>query len=109
MGTLYGGGMVSQEGWDEVTASAERTAQDAVRRTVAELHTPIPVETVVRHGSPADEIVRRAAESGAGIIVMGSRGFGEMHAVLLGSVSERVLHTAHCPVLIARPAETHAT
>ena len=109
MGTLYGGGMVSQEGWDEVTASAERTAQDAVRRTVAELHTPIPVETVVRHGSSADEIVRRAAESGAGIIVMGSRGFGGMHAVLPGSVSERVLHTAHCPVLIARPAETHAT
>jgi len=43
------------------------------------------------------------------MIVMGSRGWGEMHAVLLGSVSERVLHTAHCPVLIARPAGTHAT
>ena len=43
------------------------------------------------------------------MIVMGSRGWGEMHAVLLGSVSERVLHTAHGPVLIARPAGTHAT
>jgi len=40
MGTVYGGGMVSQERWDEVTGAAERTAQDAVRRTVAQLHTP---------------------------------------------------------------------
>jgi nucleotide-binding universal stress UspA family protein len=109
VGTLFGGGALSQRSWDEVTATAERTAQDAVRRTVAGLSTPVPAETIVRHGSPADEIVRCAVERGAGIIVMGSRGWGEMHAVLLGSVSERVLHTAHCPVLIARSAGTHAT
>ncbi len=99
---LYGGDALSQETQDAMTAAAERAAQDALRRTVAELNTTAPVETVVRHGSPADEIVRRAAESGAGLIVMGSRGWGEMHAVLLGSVSERVLHTAPCPVLIVR-------
>ncbi len=99
---LYGGGALSQEAWDAMTTAAEAAAQDALRRTVAELNTTAPVETVVRHGSPADEIVRRAAESGAGLIVMGSRGWGEMHAVLLGSVSERVLHTAPCPVLIVR-------
>ena len=99
--------MLSQETQDAVTAAAEQTAQDALQRTVAELSTTAPVETAVRHGSPADEIVRCATESGAGLIVMGSRGWGEMHAVLLGSVSERVLHTAPCPVLIARPTGTH--
>ncbi len=98
-----GGNMLSQETWDGVTAAAERTAEDALRRTVAELHTTAPVETVVRRGSPADEIVRWATEGGVGLIVMGSRGGGEMHAVLLGSVSERVLHAAPCPVLIVRP------
>jgi len=98
-----GGNMLSQETWDGVTAAAERTAEDALRRTVAELHTTAPVETVVRRGSPADEIVRCAAEGGVGLIVMGSRGWGAMHAVLLGSVSERVLHAAPCPVLIVRP------
>jgi len=100
--------VLSQETVDAVTTVAERTAQDALQRTVAELNTTAPVDIAVRHGSPADEIVRCATESGAGLIVMGSRGWGEMHAVLLGSVSERVLHTARCPVLIARLTETRA-
>ncbi len=99
---MYGGGMLSQETLDAVTAAAEGTAQDALRRTVAALDTPVPVETAVRRGSPADEIVRCAEERGTGLIVMGSRGWGAMHAVLLGSVSERVLHNAPCPVLIVR-------
>jgi nucleotide-binding universal stress UspA family protein len=106
---MYGGGVLSQETYDAATAVAEQTAQDALQRTVEELNATVPVETAVRHGSPADEIVRCATESGVGLIVMGSRGWGEMHAVLLGSVSERVLHTAHCPVLIARPTGSHAT
>ncbi len=105
---MDGGSVLSQETQDAVTAAAERTAQEALRRTVAELKTTAPVETVVRHGSPADEIVRCATESGVGLIVMGSRGWGELHAVLLGSVSERVLHTALCPVLIARSTGTRA-
>jgi nucleotide-binding universal stress UspA family protein len=104
---ICGGGVLSQETYDAMIPSAEHTAQDALRRTEEELHSVVPVDTVVRRGSPADEIVRFATESGVGLIVMGSRDWGEMHAVLLGSVSERVLHTAHCPVLIARPGETH--
>ncbi len=100
------GDVLSRETQDAVTAAAERTAQDVLQRTVAELHTLAPVKTVVRRGSPADEIVCYATESGVGLIVLGSRGWGEMHAVLLGSVSERVLHTAPCPVLIARPTGT---
>ncbi|HEX6508212.1 MAG TPA: universal stress protein [Chloroflexota bacterium] len=100
--------LVSQEIWDDVAAAAEKTAQDAVQRTMQELNVTAPVETVVRYGAPADEIVRYAEEHNVGLITMGSRGWGEIHAVLLGSVSERVLHTAPCPVLIARPTGTRA-
>lgn len=105
---VYGGGL-SQETQDALTAAAERTAQEALQRTVAELHTTAPVETAVRRGSPADEIVHCAREGRVGLIVLGSRGWGQVHAVLLGSVSERVLHTAPCPVLIARPTGTQAS
>jgi nucleotide-binding universal stress UspA family protein len=103
------GGHPSQDIWEDLTASAKDTAQDAVKRTTEELNIMTPVEGVVRRGSPAHEIVRYAEEHDVGLIVMGSRGWGEMHAVLLGSVSERVLHAAHCPVLIARPVGAHST
>jgi len=63
------------------------------------------IETLIRPGSPADEIVDAAKELGADMIVIGSRGWGEIRSVLLGSVSERVLHLARCPVLIVRPTE----
>ncbi len=100
----YGGygGYFSQDVWDDLTTAAEKAAKDAAQRTTQELNRTTPVESVVRRGSPADEIVRYAEEHAVGLIVMGSRGWGEMHAVLLGSVSERVLHAAPCPVLVAR-------
>ncbi len=105
----FGGGVVSQEAWDEMTTAAERAAQEAMRRTVTELQTTVPIESMIRHGSPAAEIVRYTDKIGAGLIVMGSRGWGEMHAMLLGSTSKRVLHTASCPVLIVRSSETRPT
>jgi nucleotide-binding universal stress UspA family protein len=95
--------MFSQEQWDATAVAVVRTAEDAMQRTKEELHTTTPVDTLLRRGSPAEEIVRCAEERGATLLVMGSRGWGEMHAVLLGSVSECVLHTAPCPVLIVRP------
>ncbi|MGH2659421.1 MAG: universal stress protein [Actinomycetota bacterium] len=47
-------------------------------------------------------IVEAAKEHGAGLIVMGSRGLSEWEELFLGSVTDRVLHLAECPVLIVR-------
>lgn len=54
------------------------------------------------HGHAAEQIIRVAAEEEADLIVMGSRGLSEWKALLLGSVSDHVLHHAHCSVLIVR-------
>lgn len=55
-----------------------------------------------RLGSPADEIVDLADELDADLILVGSRGLGAVRRLVLGSVSEGVVHHAPCPVLVLR-------
>jgi nucleotide-binding universal stress UspA family protein len=54
------------------------------------------------HGHVGSRIVDAAADFGADVIVMGSRGLSDVAGMLLGSVSHKVLHLAKCPVLISR-------
>jgi nucleotide-binding universal stress UspA family protein len=53
-------------------------------------------------GDPAEEIVATANDFDTDLVVLGARGLGGMARVLLGSVSEKVLHHARCPVLIVK-------
>lgn len=81
---------------DEVQAVVERRTTEALDSVGAEY-------TARREtGHPVDVIVSVAARMRADLIVMGSRGLGGVQSFLLGSVSDRVLHHAHCPVLIVR-------
>jgi nucleotide-binding universal stress UspA family protein len=61
-----------------------------------------PCEVQVVTGDPADVIVHFAQERGADLIVMGSHGHTGLRHLLLGSVAEKVLRHAPCPVLIVR-------
>lgn len=58
---------------------------------------------VVASGSPAREIVKQAAELPADLVVIGTRGASGVERLLLGSVAERVLRTAPCPVMTVPP------
>jgi nucleotide-binding universal stress UspA family protein len=61
----------------------------------------------VVHGlnrEPADLIADAAKENEADVIVVGTRGHGRIAGVLLGSITQRLLHVAPCPVL-AVPAK----
>ena len=53
-------------------------------------------------GDPAAEIVRVAEAEGCDLIVVGSLGQGALKSLLLGSVSDHIVHHAHCPVLVIR-------
>lgn len=62
------------------------------------------VDTAMRRGRPATEIVAEADRLRSDLIVMGSRGRGQLATMLLGSVAAEVVDHAHAPVLVARGA-----
>lgn len=59
-------------------------------------------EQEVLQGRPVEAILEVARTRGVDLIVMGSRGLRPAGAMLLGSVSYGVIHSAGCPVLVAR-------
>jgi nucleotide-binding universal stress UspA family protein len=86
--------MVSVPGYVRMTGAAEESARDDLERVSARLG----AEPAFLHGDPARELARESEV--ADLLVVGSRGYGPLRAVLLGGVSGRVAHTAACPLLI---------
>ncbi len=69
-------------------------------RLAGELGPAVPVVTAIESGIPtAERIVQYADRHGVDLIVMGTHGRTGVSRVLLGSVAERVVRTASCPVL----------
>ena len=62
----------------------------------------VPMGMKIAVGKPAEEILRVAQEQGIDLIVMGRHGRTGLRHALLGSVSERVVRTAPCPVFTVR-------
>jgi nucleotide-binding universal stress UspA family protein len=62
----------------------------------------VAVDLRVVVGHPAEQIVREAEDTHADLIVMGRRGMTRATRWILGSVSERVLRYAHCPVTVVK-------
>jgi nucleotide-binding universal stress UspA family protein len=60
----------------------------------------VPCESTLLVGRPDSEIVAHADETHADLIVMGTHGHSRLSHVLLGSVAERVVQHARCPVLV---------
>lgn len=68
----------------------------------------VPTFVHVRVGKVADEIVQLAIEIGADLVVVGTHGRKGFERFLVGSVAERVVRYAPCPVLVVRPKDEHA-
>jgi nucleotide-binding universal stress UspA family protein len=95
---------------DEVRLPNLRELADSSLRRFEEEGAPGSFEHVAVHivvGDPAREIVALSAEIDADLIVVGSHSRRGLPRVLLGSVAEKVVRTAGCPVYVAR-AKAHA-
>jgi nucleotide-binding universal stress UspA family protein len=89
-------------GGRDAVEAAERHAVWADLEPVIAAAGDVPVHRIDRSGYPADELVEYATEVGAGLIVVGSRGRGDLAALVLGSTSHRVIHAAPCSVLVVK-------
>jgi nucleotide-binding universal stress UspA family protein len=63
----------------------------------------VPTRWIRRSGVPHKEIVAAAAGEKADYIVIGTHGYGGFSRFMLGSVADKVIRTAPCPVLVVRP------
>ena len=72
-------------------------------RTAAEGLGAPRVDTAKEAGEPTAEIVAFARERGVDLLVLGTHGRTGLEHALMGSIAERVVRKAHCPVLTVRP------
>jgi len=88
-----------------------RDASDEVKACFASAsggHDGVPLEVLVESGPPARQILARAKALAPDLMVIGTHGHGGFQHLVLGSVAEKVLRQAACPVLTV-PPRTRAT
>jgi nucleotide-binding universal stress UspA family protein len=87
----------------ELESKRRGELEKVLERAAAQLDEKITrVTRATPTGDPASAIVATAVAHDADLIVVGARGRGGMERLLLGSVSESVLHHARCPILIVK-------
>ncbi|MFG2071601.1 Nucleotide-binding universal stress protein, UspA family [Nonomuraea maritima] len=98
-------GMLNPATEEEAHAEAERHAKEGAELAAAAGLTDVTHRAVADNESIWKTIVDVADEIDASLIVTGSRGLAGVRSVLLGSVSNHVLHHAHRPTLIVPPSK----
>ena len=94
----YGGGLalVDANAFDALRAHEQLAAESLATARTAHC------EAVVLEGQPAEVLLGAATD--AELIVVGSRGLGGFKRLLIGSVSDQVVHHADCPVMVVHGA-----
>jgi nucleotide-binding universal stress UspA family protein len=91
----------SEDFIDQVRAQSKQSLDAFVAKNLAGL----PVETVFLEGRPFVEIIRFARENAVELIVIATHGRTGLTHALFGSVAERVVRKAPCPVLVVHREE----
>ena len=98
-----GDGFIPANVYDDIERSIRADAQKQLDKLVAKAKAAkVRVRGMLLDGTPADRIVRAARAHHADVIVIGTHGRTGLARVFLGSVAERVVGTASCPVLTVR-------
>ena len=93
----------------EYRKELRRSADDRFKDWLETARISAPIRHALGEGRPFVEIVKHAREHAADLIVMGTHGRGGMSHLLLGSVADKVIRTAPCPVMTVRADDHPAT
>ena len=101
---------VSAEYYNAMEEAGREQARKFVEQAETQIRALFPnaapdLTTGVIAGSPQRAIVEKAQEWGADLIVVGSHGYGFWARLMLGSVSNSIVHNATCSVLVVRTAK----
>jgi nucleotide-binding universal stress UspA family protein len=88
----------------DVYALVRRAVEPALDQVVQDLQkSGVSASRGIEQGTAYEQIVAHARAVGADLIVMGTHGRRGVNRLFMGSVAERVVRTASCPVLTVRP------
>lgn len=94
---------------EHIVEDFRKYGEDLLKKTAeSETFSGIEVETETLFGDPARALIDLAEHKGIDVIVMGSHGRGAWESMVIGSVSQRVIHHAKVPVVIVPPHLEHA-
>jgi nucleotide-binding universal stress UspA family protein len=106
---LYGESILSMPKVQSVYDAQRKWAEETLEARADDLRRRgLKVSWRAQVGVPFEEIVKVAEEERADMIVMGTHGRTGLGRAFLGSVAERVVRLAPCPVLTVRPAKSEA-
>jgi nucleotide-binding universal stress UspA family protein len=87
----------------EIARARLRAAEHSVAKTLTSVPENVSAASEVRDGDPAEQLLD--VTNDADLLILGSHGRGTMGRLIMGSVCDRVVRAAACPVLIVPPAE----
>jgi nucleotide-binding universal stress UspA family protein len=102
---IAGPGYLGGVDFEALGKESEREYAKLLDDAVTSLPDDVSVTKVLSHGRAAECILEQLERGGHDLVVMGSRGRGEMRSLLLGSVSHQVLNASPAAVLIVHAPE----
>lgn len=95
----YGKGAGAGQGYQELRTAIEEQVREALDEARMTIPDDIEAEATLVSGDPAEKLAEAARPAGS-VLILGSRAYGPLRRVLLGSVSSALIHSAPCPVIV---------